>query len=172
MDAVDPADIWREDRDEVFLNRLTKDITQLMDAGIPADIVWKVICQYKYVQAWANCPRWLWPVDKLPKGYKWSDGERHHIKAGKRCDARTIILLPVGDDLYVRDTFWKKSKKYRVRDFRRYAAKDIEIEFSLSYGDFYLSGLILEFYKKQGLPLGYVERLPLKDMRELSAKNE
>ena len=162
-DAINTADVWQENRDKIFLNRFAADIAKLADAGVPDEIIIKVCCNYDYVKAWASCPKWLWPVDKLPKGYKWSDGERHHIRAGKHSDARTIILLPIEDDLYVRDTFLGRNKKYRIRDFRRYAAKDIAIEFSLLQDD-YLSGLILELYKKMGLPIGYIPKF-LKNMK-------
>lgn len=168
-DAIDPAAVWKENRDEIFLARFAADVAALIDAGIPPDIVRKVVCQYEYVRAWAACPRWLWPVKKLPKGYKWSDGEKKHFRGtGRKGSARTIILLPIGEDLYIRDTsiWWGipglKRGDYQgacVRDFRNYPGKDIAAAF-----DNVLSGLILALYQKQGLPFGYA---PPMDMERI-----
>lgn len=157
-DAIDPAAVWKDNRDEIFLARFAADVARLIDAGIPPDIVRKVVCQYKYVRVWAACPRWLWPVKKLPKGYKWSDGEKTYIKkAGRKGSARTIILLPIGEDLYIRDKSLgiagakdEEVKGLCVRNFREYPGKDIAAEFDRDLG-----GLILAFYKEQGLPFGY-----------------
>lgn len=159
-DAVDPAAAWKENRDEIFLERFAADIAALINAGVPVDIVRKVVCNYEYVKAWAACPRWLWPVKKLPKGCKWSDGGKHRFKAaGRKGSARTVVLLPIGDDLYIRDTGhmgvpgtkYGESQGVCVRNFRKYPGKDIAAEF-----DYDLSSLILAFYKEQGLPFGFV----------------
>lgn len=158
-DAIDNAAVWKENRDEIFLARFSADIAKLIDAGVPVDIARKVVCQYEYVRLWTACPRWLWPVKKLPEGRKWSDGEKTHFKKrGRKGSARTIILLPIGDDLYIRDTEHMEppgaksgeSKGICIRNFRQYPGKDVASEF-----DRVLEGLILAFYKKHGLPFGY-----------------
>ena len=162
-DAIDPAAVWREDRDQVFAERLAKDIALLSLAGVPEDIILRVIGQYEYVKAWTRCPRWLWPVKKLPKGYSWRDGEKTKLDGREHgvTIRRTIILLPIGEDLYIRDpehmgppgVMRGESKGICIRNFRRHLSKDIAVEF-----DGGLGSVILEFYKKQGLPMGIVPK--------------
>lgn len=105
-DAIDSSAVWREDRDDVFLARFAADCAMLLDAGVPPDVVRKVVCRHDYVRVWAATPHWMFPVKKLPKGYKWKDGEVFKQKGSAKREAisRTIYFLEIGDNLYFRDT--------------------------------------------------------------------
>lgn len=159
-DAIDGSVVYQEDRDDIFLARFTSDIATLLDAGIPPDIVKRVVCQYHYAVVWAACPLFEYPIRKLPKGYKWADGEKHSVK-GRHGDARTIKLLRIGDDLYVHDSPLNlcvpgqnksEGKGYVIRGLSKYTAVEVAKWYDHTMGD-----LILRKYKEWGLRQGLLE---------------
>lgn len=158
-DAISTEEVWSEDRDILFANRLSNDIAKLIDAGVPNDYIKKVIGQFDYVRVWAQTPKFLFPAKSLPKGYKWGDGIKKQQKAGKQVDSRTIIFLPAGKDLYIKGyeligTNPKECKCVYIKDYAKYTAREIYIEFM---HDRMMRDMILKFWHDNKMPLGWVE---------------
>ena len=156
--------VWSENRDEIFINRLVGDIEKLQQAGFNINTIKKMIGQLDYVRFWSKWPRCAFPVDKLPKGCKWSDGVKYHQSAVRRKgNSETYIFLIVSDDLYIKrgGNAWlvgtKKSERAFVRiiNFRSMTANEFLQDFQkLAFGGFF-EECVLDFWKKNELPLGW-----------------
>ena len=169
--------IWSENRDEIFANRLANDIKRLQDAGFDDTAIKKMIGTLKYVRFWSQWPSWAFPVDKLPKGHKWADGERFSLKQNKKSNSESYTFLVVDDDLYIKskngETFMPglniKDKVFlRIIDFRSITANDFlsKIELTPFFHD-----CVLKFWKEHDGRLGYVEPL-LKDRISFDKRKE
>lgn len=130
------------------------------------------------------------PVKGLPKGYKWSQGEKHVNNGArkKRSDRRTVVFLPIGDDLYMNvfpiyvaisnkpdeDDSYTEMKFDRVtigcyrhgyacviRGYRQYTAIQLTRWF-----DSFVAGEIFKFWKSQGLRNGFVEPM-MRDLKDV-----
>lgn len=86
---------------EDFINRFVGDYTALEGLGYRKPDILSMLCTQQYVRDFCDTPDWITAADKLPKGYKWTDGYKYQIKAGKNWDSRSYTLLPAGDDLYI-----------------------------------------------------------------------
>ena len=158
------AVVWEENRDEIFLNRLAEDIGKLQDAGFDNKDIPKMLGRLSYVRFWVGWPRWAFPVDKLPKGYKWSDGVKYSKKGGKREAAETYVFLPIGADLYIKRgngdcgmpgiNIKEKTTFLQIINFRDLTAN--EFLQGIDYSPFFRSSA-LYFWKQNGLPLGWAE---------------
>lgn len=159
-DAIDGTLAWSEDREVRFVKRLAEDIEMLQSAGLPNDIIHKVIGQYKYVRAMVDTPSWLWPAKRLPKGCRWANGIRKHQKGDGRSSSETIYLLEVGTDLYIRGwqalpgTKEKDCKCVYIRNYKRYPYK-VFLEYFR--GRHLLHDAIAEFCHNKGMRSGFVE---------------
>lgn len=45
---------------------------------------------------------WFEITNKLPKGYKWSDGTKYSYKSGKRNSGESYILCIINADIYIK----------------------------------------------------------------------
>lgn len=159
------AVVWAENRDEIFVNRLAEDIGKLQDAGFDNKDIPKMLGRLSYVRFWVGWPRWAFPVDKLPKGYKWSDGIKYKKKKfGMRDDAETYVFLPIGADLYIKRgngdcgmpgiNIREKVTFLQIINFRDLTAN--EFLQGIDYSPFFRSSA-LYFWRQNGLPLGWAE---------------
>ena len=156
--------IWSENRDEIFINQLAEDIGKLQQAGFDNNTIKKMLGQLKYVRFWSKWPSCAFPVDKLPKGYKWSDGVKYHQDAVRRKgDSITYIFLIASDDLYIKrgGNAWLVGTKdsdrafARIINFRSMTANEFLQNFqNLAFGGFF-EECVLDFWKKNELPLGW-----------------
>ncbi len=149
--------VWAENRDEIFLQWFAEDCSRLLDAGFSVSEAKQMAVSLKYVRCWCLNPRWLFPINKLPKGYKWRDGQKFVVKGSSRSDGETYIFLPAGENLYI------KGLTAAATHFSDYPAVVIKNYRSLTYckiasafpeGAFFLSSLVT-FWHSQGLDLGY-----------------
>ena len=101
----------------------------------------------------------FWRIEyKLPKGFKWKDGEKHKVIWAKKkhmVDGDTITLLEVDNDLYINGAMYniKKHKKsiLVINNWKSVSIHDIRIEFSQSYP---LCDILLKYYHKHGIYCG------------------
>ena len=47
-------------------------------------------------------PCWFEITNRLPKGYKWSDGTKYSLKSGKYCVGESYVLYIISDDIYIK----------------------------------------------------------------------
>ena len=155
--------VWSEDRDEIFMNRLAEDIGRLQDAGFEDKVIKKMIGTLQYVHFWIGWPVWAFPVDKLPKGSKWTDGEKFSFKPHKKGTAETYTFLAVGDDLYFKlgncvpflPGLHRQVKVFiRIADFRSITANEFLSGIDISP---FFHDCITKFWKEHGGRQGYVE---------------
>lgn len=85
-----------------FLNIFILDYENLMSIGFSDLQIKKMLGGLGYVKDFVDTPDWLECVNKIPKGYKWSDGTKFHLKSGKKNEPETYVFLMVEDDLYIK----------------------------------------------------------------------
>lgn len=164
-------EVYSENRDELFSQRLADTIEQLQALGFYGKTLKQMITVIPFVRAWLDTPRDFYPAKTLPKGYKWSDGKKYQYKAvGNKSSSETYIFLPVGDDLYIKGMALagtskaNKSSLFYIKNFREKTAAEITIDFSYPDGVFFCN-CIHKFWKEQGLRQGLVDPI----LRDLSA---
>ena len=164
--------MWSENRDEIFMNRLADDIGRLQDAGFDDKVIKKMIGTLQYVHFWIGWPVWAFPVDKLPKGSKWTDGEKFSFKPHKKGTAETYTFLAVGDDLYFKlgngvpflPGLHRNVKVFiRITDFRSITANEFLAGIDISP---FFHNCITKFWREHGARQGYVEPA-VKDLTNL-----
>lgn len=166
-DRMVREEILSEDRDELFMARLAKDIAMLQSAGVPDDYIRKVIGTFQYVRAWVTTPKFLWYAKRLPKGYRWSDGRKFQYKGslGGYAYSRTFVFLPVGDDLYVKGIqipgMGRKENITYIKDCKKMCS----VEFVRSLRDADESYPFIQYWHENGLPYWDAERC-LRDLQE------
>lgn len=138
-------EIFSENRDNLFVARLCNDLAKLESIGMNYNDIKHTIGTFNYVKVWTRTPAWLYPKLKLPAGHKWQNG----IKAGK------LYMLVIGDDLWLKPvaipgTHKDDPKIGMVKDFRKVAARDVASCLGIPFDT-----AILDFFKSQGLYLGY-----------------
>lgn len=50
-------------------------------------------------------PDWFEITNKLPKGYKWSDGTKYSYKAGHYHSGESYVLKIINNDLYIKGVY-------------------------------------------------------------------
>lgn len=155
--------IWSEHRNKIFLERFSGDLNKLRREGYTDNQALKMIYSMDYVKFFLAWPEWAFPVTKLPKGYKWSDGKKYYKKGGKRSFAETWYFLIAGDDLYIKcgngSPFMpgmniNESQFVRIINFRVITAVDFLSKINISI---FFDDCIHSFWNEQGLRQGYVE---------------
>lgn len=98
----------------------------------------------------------------MPTGYKWRDGTKYHIKAGRWNDAETCYFLAIGNDMHIKYTFWGRNTMIRIEQFRELTANDAlsanDVMQQLSSSPLFETAIRTE-WKKYGLRQGYVEKI-------------
>lgn len=165
-ESIEERVIWCEDRDNIFLQQLAHDIRRLDDAGFDVPDITKMIGTFKYVKIWSAWPKYIFPADDLPKGYKWSDGAKFHHKS--KFGNETYFFLPAGDDLYIRDGKYRplmpglnfQGKTFiRVTNYQKRSAVEVAGKITATV---FLENCILKFWKESGLRVGRQEPLRMK----------
>lgn len=163
--------IWSPDRDAIFMARLAGDIGKLQSVGFGDGDILRMLGRLRYISWWVCWPEWAWPVTKLPKGCKWTDGTKYHQKGGEKADAETFIFLPVDNDLYINAdygqlrmpaTFAQEKTYLRIANYRRLTANEFTTR--LRMGAFF-HDCALKFWKSAGLRQGFIEPMGLRDVR-------
>lgn len=164
MSGVERIDVvWAENRNEIFMNRLAEDIGKLQQVGFSDNDIKKMLGRLDYVRFWSQWPSWAFPVARLPKGCKWSEGVKYHRKAGSRSSAETYVFLPVGNDLYVKSGNGAPmmpglnihDKTFlRIINFRSLTANEFLQKID---GSPFFHDCVLEIWRENGLPLGWIK---------------
>ena len=150
------AEVWSEDRDVIVAKRLDEDITKLREAGYDDAEIKKMIGTFKYVKFYSANPSWLFPVDKLPKGAKWSDGTKYTSTRTRK----KYTFLPIGDDLYIKEGDFiigvniRDTVHAKIKNFRSMTVVDVLKGFN--YEDIPVMDCVRQFWKDSGLRQGYV----------------
>lgn len=101
----------------------------------------------------------FWNIEyKLPKGFKWKDGEKHkfvkEIYGGKKY-WHTIILLEVNNDLYIKGVVRKRDKNITpiavISNWRNVSVHNIQIMLNNSP---FLCNILLKYYREHGVYCG------------------
>lgn len=150
-------EVFSPNRDELFLNRLCNHISELQSVGMSDSDIKSVLGTFQYVRVYVNTPSFLYPCLKIPKGYSFTrDGIKVRYK-GNRGDSHTYYILPIGKDLYLKGvpvpgTHISDPQIAYVKDYKKLLGKDVANAF-----DNVLHDAILNFYKENGLRLGFIE---------------
>lgn len=159
--------IWADNRDEIFFEQLTNDINKLYNAGLTLDEIKTVLGCKNYVKFWAAWPSFAYPADKLPKGYKWSDGIKYKFDYGRkqRGQSTTYTFLDAGDDLYIRYGNGKPlmpglsiydNTSVKIIGFRKLTAVEVYTGLRRYPYPSPLYDCVLRFWHDNGLRLGFV----------------
>lgn len=145
--------IWPDDRDSIFLQWLAEDSALLQDAGFSPSEIKRMLATLKYVRFWSANPPWLFPIKKLPKGYRWRDGQKFSCKSGRRYDGYCYIFLPIGEDLYVKGMVVVGTKANdcpgaKIKRYKELTCTEVSHRLSTSPG---LDSAIRTFWHSQGL---------------------
>lgn len=152
--------IWSENRDEIFEKRLQEDRARLQAQGFDAETIEQKLSKLHYVRFHAAYPKWLYPTDTLPKGYKWTDGTKYTLKSHGQYPSETYVFLPIENDLYIKTPnsylvgVNVKDKAFlKVKDFRMLTAIDFINGYS---GTPFFLDCILHFWKDNGGRIGLI----------------
>ncbi len=151
--------VWAENRDELFLQWLAEDCSKLLDAGFSINEVKHMVMSLRYVHYWRSNPAWMFPINGLPKGYRWRDGQKfsYKNKRRKRAAGETYVFLPVGENLYIKGieavgTHFSDYSGVDVENFRSLTCREIVSSFPSTP---FLQSSFTTFWHSQGLALGY-----------------
>ncbi len=109
-----------------FVDKFLEDYQKIESLGFKRSDVLKMLGSQDYVQDFAETPDFFVSAPKLPKGYKWADGEKYTRKrAGKKDFGETYVLLIIENDIYIKGFYvgWE------------YYVKDTEAEYGVAYYD-------------------------------------
>lgn len=163
--------VWPDDRDSIFLQWLAEDATLLQDAGFSQDETKRMLATLKYVRIWSTNPPWIFPIKKLPKGYRWRDGQKFSCKRGRRYDGYSYIFLPIDEDLYVKGMVVIGTKASdcpgaKIKHYKDLTSAEVSHRLSASPG---LDSAIHTFWHSHGLEGGYTMPL-LRSPRQYNAE--
>lgn len=87
-----------------FANKFIEDYEKFESMGYSNKQIFRFLGTLQYVQDFADTPQWLETADKLPKGYKWSDGEKFRFNIGNKHNGNkfTNVVLDVKNDLWIK----------------------------------------------------------------------
>ena len=152
--------------DNEFLTKYLEDVESLEKLGFPPLTAARMMSGSLYVRTWAKKPSVAVMVKKLPKGYKWTMGEKHISKGGKKAISQSYTLLPIDSDLYIKGIAFAGShisdpEIIKIVDFRKYTANEIILELMgascSGYSvDPFEETMIRSFWKANGLKQGSV----------------
>lgn len=110
-----------------FIDRFVRDYIALEGLGYSKADILRMLGTQQYIKDFCDTPQWIEIADKLPKGCKWSDGHKFREKPRKRSDCREYILLPAGDDLYIKGLLDKMyATGYKDAEGNIHARNDVE----------------------------------------------
>jgi len=157
-------------------------LQEMIGLGLTKDQAIKALGTQQYVQDFIDTPDWFVSAPKLPKGYKWADGARYHLKQQKNGNAETYVFLIVGDDIYIKGAFsmasfyghnekdelvlYKSPPSIRnkicvIKKWKGINANEVNYKLDISP---FFSSSILDFYSKNGGEIGLINKI-VKEVR-------
>lgn len=97
-----------------FVNKFIPMYEGCINLGMTKRQAIRALSTQEWFRDFVDTPEWLTGATKLPKGYKWSDGTKFHLKGGKRKSSETYYFLIIDDDLYIKNYF--AYKQYIVNE--------------------------------------------------------
>lgn len=88
-----------------FVNKFIEDYCKIESIGFQKSEILKMLGSQDYVKDFVETPEFFVSAKRLPKGYKWSDGEKYQRKAGKHDFSETYTFLIVENDIYIKGFF-------------------------------------------------------------------
>lgn len=85
-----------------FVDKFIEDYCKIESLGFKRTEILRMLGSQDYVKDFVETPVFFVSAKKLPKGYKWSDGEKYQCKAGKRSFNETYTFLIVENDIYIK----------------------------------------------------------------------
>lgn len=110
---------------------------------------------------YSKMPPFLFSADKLPKGYKLTEGIKVQQKAGSFAAGWTIYFRVIGDDIWINSRHFfreagtpykKKHSIIYIKNYRDYPANYVCSFFT---GIPLFASALMKFYKDNGCWLGY-----------------
>lgn len=102
-----------------FANKFLDDYRKIESLGFKRAEILRMLGSQDYVIDFIETPDFFASAKKLPKGYKWTDGEKYQYKAGKHSLSETYVFLIIESDIYIKGFYstWNcqavvKSSKY------------------------------------------------------------
>lgn len=179
-----------------FWNKWTEDYIKLEELGFTKNQILHMLGSLQYVHDYCDTPSFIDFQEKLPKGYKWNDGVKYGFKGNekKKYDGETYVLLPIGEDLYIRGIHipfeiknvvqrfgenWKENPEFKneymvaYKECKRWATiirnfrnytAVYVITEMMDHISPFLHNCIMNFWKENGLRIGHIESI-LKDIK-------
>ena len=171
-----------------FLNRFLQDYESLRNIGFGHNQAIKMLCTQDYVKDFVQTPEWFVSAKQLPKGYKWADGEKYHVKGTKKSEGETYVFLLAENDLYIKGFFsgaycmvkdedeengykiFDAPKEYRnkicvIKDWRKYKVQYVLLKLDSDITPFFITSLT-DLWHKNGGDISMVEGKILKELKE------
>ena len=144
----------QEERLDKFIAQYVDDYTKLESMGFKDKDIKRMLGQLPYVKGFVLCPIWLYRVERLPKGHKWTDEAvmKFKHKQGHGRHSRVIYtnyFYAIGNDLYIKQTEGRhKAHLARIENYKELTAVEVTP---------YLGSDIVIVWRKLGLRQGHVE---------------
>lgn len=155
-----------------FLTKFTTLLDGLIGLGMTKKEAIKAACSQQFVKDFADTPDWFVSAKKLPKGFRWSDGEKYKIRSkhGKHQDTTTYVLLEIDNDLYINGlliqlvmkedgTYVRKAKISVIKDWRNINPHEITYRLDVAPS---FNKSFYDFCSKKDVYAGYVKQLTKK----------
>lgn len=85
-----------------FLNKFAPLLQGMIDLGLTKEQAIKAVCTQQFVIDFAETPGWFVSAKSLPKGSKWSDGERYAKRSTNKSGGEAYTLLEADNNLYIK----------------------------------------------------------------------
>lgn len=88
-----------------FVDKFIEDYCKIESLGFKRTEILRMLGSQDYVKDFVETPDFFVSAKKLPKGYKWADGEKYQYKAGKHSLSETYVFLIIENDIYIKGFF-------------------------------------------------------------------
>lgn len=98
-----------------FVNKFIEDYCKIESLGFKRAEILRMLGSQDYVIDFVETPDFFVSVKKLPKGYKWTEGEKYQNKPSKHSHSETYTFLIIENDIYIKGFFagWEVYKTVR-----------------------------------------------------------
>lgn len=98
-----------------FVDKFIEDYCKIESLGFKRAEILKMLGSQDYVKDFVETPDFFVSAKKLPKGYKWSDGEKYQQKGAKKCFSETYTFLIVENDICIKGFYagWERFESAR-----------------------------------------------------------
>ena len=160
-----------------FLDRFIKDLTNIENLGFSKEQTIKMVATLQYVKDFVDTPSFVHSENKLPNGYKLSDGTKYSKKPWKEDTPERYIFIKVMDDLYIHGVFKycfeircktggefkllknKDNKLLVIENWRNVRGRDIVEGVGLTP---FLHNSLCDYLHRNGFYLGYLKETTTK----------